>query len=137
MGRICHLLPDLSLSSNFDLHSPRKIVKRQNTIANILEFDNTIPDIATSLIENQHYYASFLLTLSALNQKKIDSNLLKKLGKNALAMEREYWIENNIPFLELHVLQDLVSNFPEEQTKKNMSSMLKLKERMKIKPRRV
>jgi molybdopterin-guanine dinucleotide biosynthesis protein A len=125
------------VSPDFTLHSPKPIVKHHDTLTNILDSCENIIDTANSLIEHQHYYASFLLVLSASKRKIIDSNIFKKLGKKALSMEGEYWKSHNIQFLELHALQDLIFHFPEEQTKDNMSSMLKLKEKMKIKPRRV
>ena len=125
------------LSSNFTIHPSKEIIKDQGTIDDILDLSENITDTAETLIENQHYYASYLLVLSALNQKEIDSRIFNKEGRRALVMEKEYWKEYNIPFLELHALQDLVFNFPEEQTKENMSSMLQLKEKMKIKPRRI
>jgi len=93
--------------------------------------------VMSELMERERFYAAYLWVLLAQKNRWVDEINFNKLARDALRREMKYWNENNISFLELHALQDLVHNFPEEQTKNNMSTVLKLKERMRIKPRKI
>lgn len=122
---------------NFLLPRPVEIEKKAlNIFTLVADPKRNISDIVNLLMEKEHYFAAYLWILYASFKKKIDIEMFRKLGKDALLKEKEYWKEKNISFLEFHALQDLIFNFPEEQTKENMKLTLQLKEKMKIKPRR-
>lgn len=125
------------IPANLDMPSPDTIVRKVIPILDNQNISEDIFDSFSILMEKEHFYAAYLWVLSSLNNKQIDSKLFKELGKEALLKEKDYWKNNDISLLELHALQDLVFIFPEEQTKENMRSMIQLKEKMKIKPRRV
>ncbi len=119
------------------LPSPKIIDRRGEIILDNQIKNSNIPDVVDILMQEEHFYTAYLWLLKSLKEKNIDSKLFNKLGKEVLQKEREFWRKEELSFLELHALQDLVSIFPEEQTQANMSNMLQLKEKMKIKSKRV
>ncbi len=136
-GNLTREITELDDLSNICIPSPENIEKQSELILNDINDYEDVLDVANELMEKEHFYAAYLLSLSSLKKKKLDSEVFKQIGKEALLKEREYWKVKNLPFLELHALQDLITIFPEEQTRDNMSSVIKLKEKMKIKSRRL
>ena len=119
------------------LPSPERIERQYSPSLVDKNKAEDVLDVHSSLIEKEHYYTAYLWALLSLKQKKIDLEMFENIGKETLLKEISFWKENNIPFLELHALLDLVNKFPDEQTKTNMTNVLRLKEKMKIKPRRL
>jgi hypothetical protein len=64
---------------------------------------------------------------------KIHSNI----GKRCLRGEYDYWLDNNVPFLALHALQDLVYFFPEEKNPEVSKELDRLKTKIKIKSKKM
>ena len=123
--------------SDLILPSPERIERQYSPSLVDKNKAEDVLDVHSSLIEKEHYYTAYLWALLSLKQKKIDLEMFENIGKETLLKEISFWKENNIPFLELHALLDLVNKFPDEQTKTNMTNVLRLKEKMKIKPRRL
>ncbi|MHA1302710.1 MAG: NTP transferase domain-containing protein [Candidatus Heimdallarchaeaceae archaeon] len=86
---------------------------------------------------NGHYYAAFLWTLSAY-----ESNLFSKedfyiQGIKSLKQEFKFWNENNVPFLALHAIQDLVKTFPKENNSETKRTIVKFKQQLGIKTKKI
>lgn len=105
------------------------------------EFDdaeyNKEDGVIETLIEIENYYSAFLSSFYFWKQKKISIGKYKTLGIESLKKESEFWIKNEMPFLALHSLDDLVRYFPGERTPSINADIEKLRKKMKIKPRRI
>ncbi|MCE7737739.1 MAG: NTP transferase domain-containing protein [Candidatus Heimdallarchaeota archaeon] len=93
--------------------------------------------IIKTLIEIENYYSAFLSSLYFWKQKKISVGKYKALGIESLKKEYEFWIKNEIPFLALHSLDDLVGYFPKEKKPSVNAKIEHLRKKMRIEPRRI
>lgn len=93
--------------------------------------------IIETLIEIENYYSAFLSSFYFWKQKKISIGKYKALGIKSLKKECKFWIKNEMPFLALHSLDDLVRYFPGERKPSINAEIKKLRKKMEIEPRRV
>jgi len=104
-------------------------------------FDDTIYNkedgIVETLIEIENYYSAFLSSFYFRKQKKISIGKYKALGIESLKKEYKFWIKNEMPFLALHSLDDLVKYFPGERKPSVNAKIKNLRKKMKIVPRRI
>lgn len=98
---------------------------------------NEEDEIVETLVEIENYYSAFLSSFYFWKQKKISIEKYKAFGIKSLKKEYEFWIKNEMPFLALHSLDDLVRYFPGERKPGIKAKIKHLRKKMKIEPRRI
>jgi len=98
---------------------------------------NKEDEIVETLIEIENYYSAFLLSFYFRKQKKISIGKYKAFGIESLKKEYDFWINNEMPFLALHSLDDLIRYFPGERKPSVNAKIKHLRKKMKIEPRRI
>lgn len=93
--------------------------------------------IIETLIEIENYYSAFLSSFYFWKQKKISVGKYKALGIESLKKEYEFWIKNEMPFLALHSLDDLIRYFPGERKPSVNAKIRELRKKMNVEPRRI
>ncbi|MCG3215358.1 MAG: NTP transferase domain-containing protein [Candidatus Heimdallarchaeota archaeon] len=88
------------------------------------------------LIKTKNFYAAFLWGMYFEMNSKISREEYLDLASIVLKHEYQYWLDNKLPFLALHALQDLLQAVPEERDERNIRTISELKEKMEIKPRK-
>ena len=117
---------------------PPKIIQRSNLLKiEIEEKKENKSKFLQTLIETKNFYAAFLWGMHFEMNSKISREEYLDLASVALKHEYQYWIDNKLPFLALHALQDLLQTVPKEQDERNIRTIRELKERMEIKPRKI
>ncbi|MHA1952574.1 MAG: NTP transferase domain-containing protein [Candidatus Heimdallarchaeaceae archaeon] len=114
--------------------SPKEIERSGFSVS---DSSTNISDFLGNLLENNNFYLAFLWSQHFIKSLSKSVEELGDLGKECLRKEHNYWLNNNMPFLALHALQDLVHFFPEEETKATIQEILKLKTKIKIKSRKM
>jgi len=122
---------------DFDLKeikiSEPKIISREKPMK--FDFSNDETDFfefIQKLISKSNFYSAFLWTEFCHSCSLISKEVFLDLGKRALKEEHEYWTNENLPFLALHSLQDLVIIFPEENNGKNKKKIAELQVQLNI-----
>jgi len=98
-----------------------------------LDYVNFIYEI----IERKQFYASFLWSRYYLQNKMISSEDYQNLGNVSLKRESQFWLDNNLPFLALHALQDIIQYLPEEKNVKILKEISSLRKKLGIESRKV
>jgi molybdopterin-guanine dinucleotide biosynthesis protein A len=124
-------LPEISIPT------PTKI--KRESLEYSINYNNNeeVSRIIEDLFEIENYYSVFLLSLYLRKENKITAEEYNKLGIESLKKEHEFWINNEMPLLALHSLDDLVKYFPNERNSDIVMELEKLRGKMKIKPRRI
>ncbi|MCG3222751.1 MAG: NTP transferase domain-containing protein [Candidatus Heimdallarchaeota archaeon] len=104
----------------------------------------SIPDSSTDandflgdLIKNNNFYLAFLWSQCFIKSISESAKGIGDIGKECLRKEYNYWLNNKMPFLALHALQDLVHFFPEEENKPTIQKIIELRTKIKIKSRKM
>jgi hypothetical protein len=87
-------------------------------------------------ISSNNFYSAFLWSDFFQSSSLISNEIFRDLGKKTLREEYEYWNDNNIPFMALHALQDLVVIFPDEINETRKKTIAQLRAQLNIVPRK-
>jgi len=129
--------PKIATTTNVTVLPP-KIIQRSNLLKiEIEEEKENKSKFLQTLIETKNFYAAFLWVMHFEMNSKISREEYLDLASVVLKHEYQYWIDNKLPFLALHALQDLLRVVPEEQDERNIRAISELEERMEIKPRKI
>jgi len=96
-----------------------------------------VKDFLKELMENDNFYLAFLWSQYFIMKSHNSVKELTSIGKLCLNKEYLYWLNNGMPFLALHSLQDLVYFFPEEENKRITKEIDKLKIQIKFKSKKM
>ncbi|NPD89029.1 MAG: NTP transferase domain-containing protein [Asgard group archaeon] len=114
--------------------SPKKIKRSKYSVP---DSSTNVNDFLENLIENDNFYLAFLWSQYFIKRLSEPVRGISSIGKECLRKEYNYWLNNNMPFLALHALQDLVHFFPEEENKATIQEIIKLKTKIKVKSRKM
>ncbi len=117
-----------------DIRVPAPMKIKRNRIS-IPDSSKELNDFLWNLIESKYFYLAFLW--SQYFRGKLSENDFREIGVACLREESIYWLDNNMPFLALHALQDLVNFYPEKETKEINQKITKLKTKINIKSKSV
>ena len=121
--------------TSLDLPKPRLIRRKDLPKINYNLIEQDSKELIHKLVENQHYYLAFLISMY-LKQNSVFSSIdFQNLAYSILEKEYNYWLKKNLNFLALHALQDQIEFYPKPNNRKIMKEISKLREKMGIKPR--
>ena len=107
---------------------------------NKLNFPPESPDNVNfiyEIIEKKQFYAAFLWSRYCFQKNMISSEDYQNFGKISLKQESQLWLDEDLLFLAIHALQDLIQYFPEEKDVKVVKEISFLRKKLSIEPRKV
>jgi molybdopterin-guanine dinucleotide biosynthesis protein A len=122
-------------STSINLPKPRLIIRKDLPKINLNLIKKDFQELIHELVENEHYYFSFLLFLYLKQNSKLSSREFQSLAYNVLESEYRYWLNENMDFLALHALQDQIEFCSISNNQKKLKEISKLKKKMGIKSR--
>lgn len=114
--------------------SPKEI---EGSRFSVPDSSTDINDFLENLMDNCNFYLAFLWSQCFIKSISESVKGIGDIGKECLKKEYNYWLGNNMPFLALHALQDLVHFFPEEENKTTIQEIIELKTKIKMKSRKM
>ncbi len=122
-------------SAAIDLPEPRLIIRKDLPKINLSLIEEDFQELVHKLVENEHYYFSFLLFLYLKQNSKLNSREFQRLAYDVLESEYRYWLDENMNFLALHALQDQIEFCSRPTDQEKLKEISKLKKKMGIIPR--
>ncbi len=116
---------------------PREIRRFDLRKLNFSQESVNYTNLINEIIDKKQFYAAFLWSRYFFQNDIISSKDHQNFGKTALKEESKLWLDESLPFLALHALQDLVQHFPEEENEKISNEISSLRKKMSIEPRRI
>ena len=92
-------------------------------------------DFIERMNDSNNNYSAFLWSMYFRKSSFLAEKDYVESAKKSLKAEHLFWKDNNIPFFELHALQDLLYYFPDEKKDSILKDVEELKKKLKIKPR--
>ncbi len=122
-------------STTIDLLKPRLIKRRDLPRISHNLIEQNSKELVYKLMENEHYYLAFLISMYLKQISKLNSREFQRLAYNVLENEYRYWLNENMNFLALHALQDQIKFCPKTYDQKKVKEISKLRKKMGIIPR--
>ncbi len=126
---------DIQEFDKIEMPSPKTITRSVKSVEPE-SFDKLhLYDFIEKMNDLHHNYSAFLWSRYFRKSSALTEKNYEELAKNSLKAEHLFWKDNNIPFFELHALQDLIYYFPEEKKGSILKNVKELKKKLKIEPR--
>ena len=127
-------ISNFSLEKEDYLLPKSKIIERKNfEPLDSYELNNNPEEWIHHLIEKRHFFLAFLVAKYLFNNQIFEFDLFSQYVNLTLESEYKYWMENNIPFLGLHALQDLSYSLQNKVSDEIDTEIKKLKKKLGIK----